>query len=48
VQQKDGPIPSFIMTILHRNTQKDKYGYIDSAYRPDQKYMYFMGSVRPP
>jgi len=31
---------------LHRNRQTDGYGYIDSARRPDQDYMYFMGSVR--
>jgi len=30
---------------LHRNRQTD---YIDSARRPDQKYIYFMGSDTPP
>jgi len=37
-----------IETDRQTDGQTDGYGYIDSARRPDQEYIYFMGSDTPP
>jgi len=40
---------SVCLSVCFRNRRKDRptdgHGYIDSAHRPDEEYIYFKGSV---